>query len=172
MERNRYVIAYLYRTTWEVIINQLNIIILLYIHHHTMKYLAAYALLALAGKNNISTHHNTQPPKISKQSSPASNPTPTTTNSTELSRLWRENRSISWSLRVPRESELVDQLLLLEAKPKKKRSRPPKNNNPRRRKSPKSSRLMRIWATSSVDLIPLFKPYTTYSVYHQIHHHV
>lgn len=48
-----------------------------------MKYLAAYALLALAGKNNISTHHNIQLPKISKQSSPASNPTLTMTNSTE-----------------------------------------------------------------------------------------
>lgn len=52
-----------------------------------MKYLAAYALLALAGKNNISTPHNTQPPKISKQSSPASNLTPMTKNSTELLRL-------------------------------------------------------------------------------------
>jgi hypothetical protein len=67
----------------KVIINQLNIIILLYIHHHTMKYLAAYALLALAGKNNISTQLNTQPQKILKKFSPVSNPTPTMMNSTE-----------------------------------------------------------------------------------------
>ena len=48
-----------------------------------MKYLAAYALLALAGKNNISTQLNTQPQKILKKFSPVSNPTPTMMNSTE-----------------------------------------------------------------------------------------
>ena len=51
-----------------------------------MKYLAAYALLTLSGKTNISNTYITQLPTTSKHSSPASNPMPLTTNSTELLR--------------------------------------------------------------------------------------
>ena len=42
-----------------------------------MKYLAAYTLLALSSKTNISIPHIIQSPKISKASSTASNPTAT-----------------------------------------------------------------------------------------------
>ena len=52
-----------------------------------MKYLAAYALLTLSGKNNISNKHIIQLPTILKHSSPASNPIPPMTNSTESLKL-------------------------------------------------------------------------------------
>ena len=128
-----------------------------------MKYLAAYALLALSGKNNISNTSLTQTPTISKLSSTAYKHASLTKNSTESLRHSRESHSISWLLREARKSELVDQLLLLQAKARKRRSRLPKNNNPRRRKSPRRkkslrlSRLMRIWEICSADFIELFK---------------
>jgi len=49
-----------------------------------MKYLAAYALLALSGKTNISNQSLIQPPKTLKLFSTAFNPMPLTKNSTEL----------------------------------------------------------------------------------------
>lgn len=137
---------------------------IIYIQYHTMKYLAAYALLALSGKNNISTSCNTQPPMILKVCSVASNLPPPMMNLTELSSLWRESRFISLLLREPRELEQVDPLPLLQAKAPLPRRKPLKNNNPRRKKSPrrskspKSSRLTKIWEIYSADVITLFKP--------------
>lgn len=60
-----------------------------------MKYLAAYALLALSGKNNISNTSLTQTPTISKLSSTAYKHASLTKNSTESLRHSRESHSIS-----------------------------------------------------------------------------
>ena len=126
-----------------------------------MKYLAAYALLTLSGKNNISISYPIQLPMTLKRSSPVSNPIPLTINSTELLRPWKESNFINWLLREARELDQVDQLLLLHQR-QLRRSKLLKNNNQRRRRSLKRSknlklsRLMRIWEICSADFIELF----------------
>ena len=50
-----------------------------------MKYLAAYALLALSGKTNITNPNLNHPAKISKLSSTASNPMPQMNKTQQIS---------------------------------------------------------------------------------------
>ena len=125
-----------------------------------MKYLAAYALLTLGGKTDISSPHLIQKPQTSSLSSETSDRKSLMRTSTESSVASRERSCTSWSLRVKRESEVAPLLLLLPAPPRRKLLKSSK----RRRKSPRRSPLLlpprkqltRISEISSVDAIALF----------------
>lgn len=122
-----------------------------------MKYLAAYALLALSGKKDISTFCSTQPPTISSLSSDLSDLKLPMTTSTELSKPSRESPSINLLLMDQSALEPADPLpsLLLLLLLQRRIPLPlPKNNNPRRRKLPNPWRNPRrrwIWEICSVD---------------------
>ena len=127
-----------------------------------MKYLAAYALLALSGKTNISTQALIQPPRTLKLFSTASNLTLLTRNSTESWMLCRER---AYTSSLPKEQKglaPVLLLLLLQERLRRRRSRLLKNSNPRRRKNRRRRknqrlrRLTRIWEICSADVIALF----------------
>jgi len=121
-----------------------------------MKYLAAYALLALSGKKDICTSYLIQPLRILKLFSAVSSPTHLTMTSTKSSQLWRENLSINSLLKDNFVLVAVDLLQVEELQRLPKRRRLLKNNNPRkkknqrRKKSPKSKK-MKIWEVSSID---------------------
>lgn len=102
-----------------------------------MKYLAAYALLALSGKKDISTPSLIQPQAILKPCSTASNPTPQMQRSTKSSRLSRERPSINslltdshvWEARLP----LLPRPRRRRLPRRRRRSPSPRRKNPRRR---------------------------------------
>jgi hypothetical protein len=103
-----------------------------------MKYLAAYALLALSGKKDISTHLVIQPPRTSKPSSVASHRMPLTKKSIKSSPPPRENPSISSSTTGKRDSEAPPPLPSQPRRrtlPRRRRRRrnPKRSNSPRRR---------------------------------------
>lgn len=147
-----------------------------------MKYLAAYALLALGGKKDISTSKSIQPLMTSSPSLDPSALTLPTRTSRELSTPSRASPSTSWSLtdRSALAPQAPHPLLPLPLLP---RRRPLKNNNPRRRRlpSPRSpSPLLRkkwTWAISSVDslVIELYTPTIistpSYKSHISIHYH-
>ena len=120
-----------------------------------MKYLAAYPLLTLSGKKDISTFLFTQTSTISNPSSDPSALKPPTMTSTAASTVSRANPSTSSLLRVPRRSDPLVPLPL----PLLARRKPLKNNNPRRRKKLRnplplpllSPRKRWTWATCSAD---------------------
>lgn len=102
-----------------------------------MKYLAAYALLALSGKKDISTPPLIQPQAILKPCSTASNPTLQMQRSTKSSRPSRERPSINSSLT---DSHVWEAHLPLLPRPRRRRlprrrrrSQSPRRKNPRRR---------------------------------------
>ena len=123
-----------------------------------MKYLAAYALLALSGKKDISTSHPTQPPRILNPSSVAFNPMPLMPKLTRSSTLSRARLSTSSFLRVRADSELAPDLLpprsltrrTIRRKKSPRRRRRPRSPSPRRRRHPKNNK-MPIWEISSDD---------------------
>lgn len=123
-----------------------------------MKYLAAYALLALSGKKDICTHQSTQPPMTSSPSSAASNPTPPMQKSTRWSMPSRVRPFTRSSLKVKADSETLLQLVPASPprrRPRLRRKSPRRRRNPRRRKSPRSkhpkNNKMPIWEISSDD---------------------
>lgn len=113
-----------------------------------MKYLAAYALLSLSGKKDISTNAPTQLLRTSKDCSEASNPTQLMTRSTKLSQLSRVKPSISSSekARPVWEARLPPLPRLRRRKPPKRRRRSPsqRRRSPRRRllKSPRRRKML------------------------------
>lgn len=101
-----------------------------------MKYLAAYALLALSGKKDISTPPLTQPQATLKPCSAAFNPTPPMQRSTKSSRLSRERPSINWLLRDNHVWEAHLHLLRLRRRRllrRRRRSQSLRRRSPRRR---------------------------------------
>ena len=123
-----------------------------------MKYLAAYALLALSGKKDISTLTSTQPPMTSNLSSAASNPTPAMLKSMKWSKHSRASPFTNSSLKDKADSEMLPPLLLaklLRRRSRRRRRSPRRRKNPRRRKSlrlkhPKNNKTP-IWEISSDD---------------------
>lgn len=121
-----------------------------------MKYLAAYALLALSGKKEISTPSSTQMHRILNPSSEAFNPTPPMKKSTRSSRPSEESPSINSSPKDRLASEapppqlppspLKRRRLLRNNSPRRR------SNNPRRRSSsPPRKRKTQISEISSDD---------------------
>lgn len=99
-----------------------------------MKYLAAYALLALSGKKDISTSRSTQTPRTSRDFSAASNPTPLMQKSMRSSTLSEARPSTSSSLKDRADSATPPLPLPL---------RPPIRRMPRRKRRRKSLRRRR-----------------------------
>lgn len=128
-----------------------------------MKYLAAYALLTLSGKKEISMYFIMQPLKISNLSSVASHANLMMLKSKLFSPMSRENLSINSLLTETRDSEDQHQPLKLQLQER--------NNNPRRNKSQRrksnlkrknnpyqSQNKIKIWEDSSIDrFIEIFK---------------
>ena len=123
-----------------------------------MKYLAAYALLALSGKKDISKNSFTQRQLTSSLFSATSDRRSQTMTSTDVSTPSRESPSTNSS---PTDRRKSDQAPLPPHPP----PRPTKNNkrrrkSPRRRKlplPPRKNRLTKTSETSSVDALALFK---------------
>ena len=125
-----------------------------------MKYLAAYALLALSGKKDISKNTFTQRQLTSSLFSATSDRRSLTMTSTDASTPSRENPSTNSS---PTDRKKSARALLPLPPPPQPR---PTKNNKRRRKSPRRRRLplpprknrpTKISETSSVDALALFK---------------
>ena len=131
-----------------------------------MKYLAAYALLTLSGKKDISTTFITQPQKILNLSSAASNAKQTMLKSKASSPTSRASQSTNSSPTAKRESEAVQHQSLIPRQLAR-------NNNPRRNKSQRRNKSLKrknslylslnknkIWEDSSIDrFIRIFKSY-------------
>lgn len=109
-----------------------------------MKYLAAYALLALSGKKDISTPPLIQLQAILKPCSPVSNPTPPMQRSTKSSTLSRESPSINSLLMDSHDWEAH-----LHRLPRLRRKKPPrrrrKSQNPRKKSPRRKSPRRRSW---------------------------
>ena len=121
-----------------------------------MKYLAAYALLALSGKKEISNAILTKTLEISKLFSEVFNPTPLMLKSTKSSMPLEERPSISSSLRdrVDWEAHLLLHPAIRKMLPRRRRRRksPRRNNNLKRKlRRLLRKRKMPIWEICSVD---------------------
>jgi hypothetical protein len=121
-----------------------------------MKYLAAYALLALSGKKEISNAILIKTLEISKLFSEVFKPMPLMLKSTKLSMLLEERPSISLLLRdkLDWEAHLLLHQTIRKMLPRKRRKRksPRRNNNPKRKlRRLLRKRKMLIWEICSVD---------------------
>lgn len=123
-----------------------------------MKYLAAYALLTLGGKKDISTSHLTQPPQTWRLFSAVSSLTLLMPKSIKLSQLLRGNLFTNSSLRDKADSETV--LHLLAKLPKRRKSRrkslkrKSRNKSPRRKPHQPPKKKTQISEISSDDTHP------------------
>lgn len=124
-----------------------------------MKYLAAYTLLTLGGKKDISNSWSTQKPQTSSLSSETSAPKLPTRTSIESSAVSREKNSTNSSPVDLKRSEAVLLPPSLPVPPRKKKTL--LKSNKRRKRSPRSRPLllprkknkMKIWEDSSTDPI-------------------
>ena len=135
-----------------------------------MKYLAAYALLTLGGKTDISNPYLIQKPQTLSLSSETSDLRSQTKKSTESSAASRERSWTNWSLTELRRSVVLLPPLLLLVPP---RPRLPKSSKRRRKNQrsrpllpPRKKKLTKIWVDSLTDVIDLFKIHL-----HIIHKH-
>ena len=127
-----------------------------------MKYLAAYALLTLSGKKDISNSHVIQKQLTSSHSSEPSDPTSPMKTSIDALRVLRENPSTNSSPKDKRETDLV---LVPHQPPQpvtiQSRRRKRIKNNKRKRKllphPPKKNKPTKISEISSDDSVQLFK---------------
>lgn len=127
-----------------------------------MKYLAAYALLALSGKKEVSNAILTKTLEISKPSSEVSSPTPPMMKSTRSS-MPSEERLFTSSLLRDRADWAAPLLLhptrlIRKMLPRRtiKRKSPRRNNNLKRKlRRPLRRKKMLIWEICSVDQLPI-----------------
>ena len=125
-----------------------------------MKYLAAYALLTLSGKKDISNTHLIQKQPISSPSLETSDLTSLMKTSIDASTALRENPFTNSLLRDRKKSDqaLELQLLLLPQMLQRRRRRKRKNNKRKPHHHPlRKKKLTKTWETCSVDAVPLFK---------------
>lgn len=131
-----------------------------------MKYLAAYALLTLSGKKEISNYHSIQKLLTSRHCSARSDHRPLMMTSIESSKASRASPSTSSSPTEPRRSAQDHPPELLPPVLPRRRRLSRKNNkrrlHPRRLPLPHPLRRRKISEDSSADVIALFKWHEPY----------